>query len=131
MWCKIFWTKEHSVTYSSDFLSTRLTVPGTLRTQYSEYSYVDQTPAEIAYDQGDHELARILAPVIRSPVPAAVLAKLQADFHWLIRYHLGDTVDQEHLYLPVLEVLTELAGESVWFGVKRSESKNAVSAYHL
>lgn len=103
-----------------------LTWTGTLRTRYSELSYSDQTAPEIASDQGHYDIARITAPVIRSPVPHQVLDELEKKFHSLIECDIGARVDHEHLYLPKLILLTELGAEAMWFEVKSHLFLNAV-----
>ena len=70
-------------------------------------------------------------PIIRSPLPGRTLATLESNFHGLIRQDLGERVDREHLYLPVLEVLTELDSQALWFGIKNHRFANAVSIIRL
>ena len=60
----------------------------------------------------------MLCPVIRRPVPSDILQKLQDNFHKLIHAEVGRRVVDEKLYLPLLEVLMELNGDTIWFPVK-------------
>ena len=88
------------------------------------------TPLELAREFEASELFDILSPIIRHPVPAATLTALEAQFHSLIQADLGTDVEDEKLYLPVLEVLTELDDEPMWFPVKFTNS-TAVCARRL
>ena len=85
------------------------------------------TPLEIAQELGYSELYSVLSPVIHQPVPATTLVNLQARFHAIIRTELGDRVDSEHIYLPELEVLTELEVPRMCFPVKSAGNFPAVS----
>lgn len=60
----------------------------------------------------------ILSPVVKRPLPPDTLQRIEYNFHRLIRSEVGLRVDAEKLYLPVLEALTELDGETVWFPIK-------------
>lgn len=60
----------------------------------------------------------ILSPVVKRPLPADTLQRIEYNFHRLIRSEAGQRVDAEKLNLPVLEALTELDGETVWFPIK-------------
>ena len=60
----------------------------------------------------------ILAPVIRNPVPHDVLTKLEEQFHDIILHDLGRLVETDGIYFPVLEVLTELGKQPMWFAVR-------------
>lgn len=79
---------------------------------------MDMTPLELARELGFSYLFDILSPVIRNPVPLGTLMGLQERFHNIIRSDLGDRVEDERIYLPVLEVLTEIGDEAIWFPVK-------------
>lgn len=96
--------------------------PGTLRSRWSDYTYLDMTPLELAHEFEASELYDILSPVIRHPVPTETLALLETQFHSLIRADLGAHVENHRLYLPVLEVLTELRDEPMWFPIKSTLS---------
>ncbi|KAL0468339.1 hypothetical protein QR685DRAFT_573632 [Neurospora intermedia] len=60
----------------------------------------------------------ILQPVIKRPLPPGTLQRIEYNFHRLICSEIGQRVDTAKLYLPALEVLTELDGEAVWFPIK-------------
>jgi hypothetical protein len=51
-------------------------------------------------------------------VPARILNHLEQQFHELIEADLADHAGLKHIYLPVLEVLTELELPQMWFPVK-------------
>jgi hypothetical protein len=91
---------------------------------------LDVTPLELAYDLGETHLHEILCPVIRNPVPKTIIAKLQQSFHELIKEEAGDLVDTSKLCLPLLEPLTELKNEAVWFPI-RCENPGAGYLYRL
>lgn len=78
------------------------------------------SPLELAYDMEVFHLYDILCPIIRSHLPPETLLQLETQFHRLIRSELGHRVDSEKLYLPILETLTELDGDPMWFPVKFS-----------
>jgi hypothetical protein len=84
------------------------------------------SPLELAHDMEVFPLYEILRPVINSPLPLDTLHNLEHQFHSLIRSEVGKYTDVAKLYLPVLEALTELKGDSVWFPLK-IESRSAVS----
>ncbi len=92
--------------------------PGTLRTRWTDYYCKDVTALELAREFGFSYLYDVLAPVIRNPIPFAVLMRLQGQFHNIIHRDLGDRVGKERIYLPQLEVLTEIGNEPMWFPVK-------------
>lgn len=100
---------------------------GTLRTRWTKFSYLDMTPLELAQDLGYSELYAVLAPILRWSVPAATLSSLQRRFHAIIYTDLGDCVESEHMYLPELVVLTELAIPQMWFPIKGTKISPAVS----
>lgn len=60
----------------------------------------------------------ILQPVIKRPLPPGTLQRIEYNFHRPICSEIGQRVDTAKLYLPALEVLTELDGEAVWFPIK-------------
>ena len=86
------------------------------------------TPLELAQDLGYQSLYNVLSPIIRQAVPAQTLGVLQHKFHELIRNDLRDRVEIEHIYLPVLVVLTELEVPQMWFPVKFHKYSPAVSS---
>jgi hypothetical protein len=63
-----------------------------------------------------------------SPVPLATLSKLEAQFHALISADLGQKVDRDKMYLPMLHVIVELRMEFIWFPIQIGPFK-AVSSY--
>jgi hypothetical protein len=74
--------------------------------------------ADIAEARGHTQLRNLLEPVIRQPVPAAVLAALQGRLHRLIEEESYARAAKLRLRLPQLEIMTELpAGSRVWFPV--------------
>lgn len=83
------------------------------------------TPLDLAQELGYQPLYNILSPVIRQTVPTKTLYALQKKFHYLIWNDLNHR--QEHLYLPVLEVLTEMEVPQMWFPVKFHIHSPAVS----
>lgn len=66
---------------------------------------------------GVAHLYDILSPVVRQTTPAEVLKNLERSFHQLIRSECGQRVDLDALRLPLLEPLTELDGEAMWFSL--------------
>jgi hypothetical protein len=76
------------------------------------------TALELAHELKRTQLYDLLSPITRSPIPFAILSALEAKFHEQIRSDLGASVDKNRMYLPQLEVLTELNAEPVWFPVK-------------
>jgi hypothetical protein len=92
-------------------------VKGTLRTRKtdSHFSHQDITAADIALDSKHADLADMLAPVIYHPVPHQTLARLESQFHEIIRADLGAWV--AYLVLPDLVALTELKVPEMWFPV--------------
>lgn len=95
---------------------------GTLRTRRNaDFPEQDMTALDLAYELEATYLYELLAPVIYSPVPMNVLSNLERQLHQLIRSDLGDLVDKEKLFLPKLEVLTELRLEYLWFPIRRRE----------
>ena len=87
------------------------------------------TPLELAQDLGYAELYSALSPTIRWPVPTSTLSTLQRRFHEIISTDLGDHIGSEHIRLPELIVLTELATPQMWFPVKGTKSSPAVSLH--
>jgi hypothetical protein len=57
----------------------------------------------------------MLAPVIYHSVPPKTLARLESQFHEIIKADLGERV--AHLILPDLVALTELKVPEMWFPV--------------
>ena len=102
---------------------------GTLRSCWTEYSCMDMTPLELARELGFSYLYDMLAPVVRNPIPSETLMRLQAQFHDIIRHDLGGRVDEERMYLPVLDALTEIGDEPVWFPVKFAPIATASLAF--
>ncbi len=76
------------------------------------------TAVEIAREHGYSHLFELLAPMIRNPVPHHTLERLQQRFHAMIRNDLSGFSNQEHLRLPELIVLTEMATPEMWFPLK-------------
>jgi hypothetical protein len=89
----------------------------TLRTRTSEFTYPNMSPLDLAYHMEVYHLYDILKPVIQSPMPFDTLREVENKFHLLIHDEMGERVDIEKLYLPVLEVLTELDGDTIWFPI--------------
>lgn len=102
---------------------------GTLRTQWTDdpFSYYDMTPLDLAQELGYRALYNVLSPIIRQSVPTNTLRALQQKFHQLIKTDLGKRVEEEHIYLPLLEVLTELETPQMWFPIKFHVYSQAVS----
>lgn len=71
---------------------------------------------ELARELGVGHLGALLEPVVRSPVPAATLQRLEDGLHRLIRHELGRRADE--LLLPALEALTESEPKPTWFPVR-------------
>lgn len=86
------------------------------------------TSLELAHEFQAEELYDVLSATIHRPVPSHVLNVLQEEFHSLIRRDLGDLVAGERINLPILEGLTELKDEVLWFPIRYRDSY-AVSAY--
>jgi hypothetical protein len=73
---------------------------------------------DIAEARGHTQLRNLLEPVIRQPVPTAVLAALQGRLHRLIDEESYALAAKHRLRLPQLEIMTELpTGTHVWFPV--------------
>ena len=101
---------------------------GTLRTRASDYDYPDMTALELARQFGYTQMYDILSPVVRHPIPLQTLQLLQEQFHGLIKQELGSqVVDDQHMHLPQLEVLTELDGELMWFPLAVHDLQEAAS----
>jgi hypothetical protein len=92
-------------------------VKGTLRTRRtnSHLNHQDITAADIARYSKHIDLVGILAPVIYHPVPHETLARLESQFHDIIRADLG--VRMARFVLPDLVALTELKVPEMWFPV--------------
>ncbi|CCC12934.1 unnamed protein product [Sordaria macrospora k-hell] len=117
------WTPLHQAVYhhAPVHVVERLLEYGafkTLRTRSSEFSFPNLTPLELAHEMEVFHLYDILSPVVKRPLPPDTLQRIEYNFHRLIRSEVGLRVDAEKLYLPVLEALTELDGETVWFPIK-------------
>lgn len=117
------WTPLHQAVYhhAPAHVVERLLEYGafkTLRTRNSEFGYRNLTPLELAHEMEVFHLYHILSPVIKRPLPPDTLQRIEYNFHRLICSEIGPRVDAEKLYLPVLEALTELDGETVWFPIK-------------
>lgn len=69
---------------------------------------------------GYHEIYTALCPIIRHPVPADVLARLQDQLHTLLRTIINDSILAAVLWFPELSVLTELKAPLLRFPVYRS-----------
>jgi len=72
---------------------------------------------ELAHELEVFHLYEILQLTIKRPVPLTTLQHLENNFHHLIRAEVGRRTIEEKLYLPVLEALTELDGDTVWFPI--------------
>jgi hypothetical protein len=83
----------------------------TLRTNAGE------TARDIALRQGHAHLAERLTPVVLHPVGTDILARLEGNFHGLIRERVDDLVAEHRLRLPELSPLTEVAEPCFWFPV--------------
>lgn len=83
----------------------------TLRTATGE------RPCDIADRRGHGHLRLALDPVLLHEVPEAVLGRLQAKFHAVIRKRAKKLVTKNHLRLPELEPLLEQERAQMWFAV--------------
>ncbi|KAK4895067.1 hypothetical protein LTR49_028320 [Elasticomyces elasticus] len=131
-----FWTPLHQAAFwraPVEVVYTLIAKGGlcTLRSRSSEFTYIDMTPVELAKKLGYSELVQALTPRIHSPVPRQTLTILESNFHSMIRRDLGERIDREHLYLPVLEVMTELDDDAVWFEVQNHRFANAGYIFRL
>jgi hypothetical protein len=75
------------------------------------------TPLEIAQELGHIDLFEILSPIIRHPLPRAVLEALERNFHVLIKSDLEKCDFAKYLNLPSMDVLTELETPEMWFPI--------------
>lgn len=120
----VYWNMEVSVSCAQKiiFKSAQSAIVDTgtetLRTRKSEFGHPNLTPLELAHEMEVYHLYDILRPVIKRPLPPDTLQRIEYNFHRLIRSEIGRCVDTAKLYLPALEVLTELDGEAVWFPIK-------------
>lgn len=89
----------------------------TMRTHWTEFEHLDVTALELAYSLEEPALQGLLCPVIRTPVPHDIIVKLQHNFHDLIRNEIQYLPGEHILYLPLIEPLTELVSEAVWFPI--------------
>ncbi len=76
-----------------------------------------ETARDIALRRRHTQLTELLTPVVRHPVNADVLTRLEHHFHGLIRERVGDLVTKHRLRLPELTMLTEVAKPAFWFPV--------------
>ncbi|MCW6004611.1 ankyrin repeat domain-containing protein [Micromonospora sp. CPCC 205371] len=76
-----------------------------------------QTPVEIARRRGHSHLLDPLTPCPVIDIPDQELTQIQRRFHEVIRGRVADLVDEHHLRLPELAVLTESEPSAVWFAV--------------
>ncbi|EXJ65398.1 hypothetical protein A1O7_01739 [Cladophialophora yegresii CBS 114405] len=119
-----FWMPLHQAAYTRAPIEvvSRLIEAGASRkdheTRWTRYSCMDMTALELAREFGFSYLYHVLAPVIRNPVPFVILTRLQDQFHDIVRKDLGARVIEERMYLPQLEVLTEMGNEPMWYPVK-------------
>ena len=91
----------------------------------SHFSHQDITAADIARDNKHADLAEMLAPVIYHSVPQKTLARLESQFHEMIKADLGERA--AHLVLPDLVALTELKVPEMWFPVgEQGDSKKPI-----
>lgn len=79
-----------------------------------EFSHPDLTPIEMARELGYAHLYHLLMPVIKHNVPAKVLESLQSQFHEIIKGDVKDLVDDQHIRVPELVLLTELEIPEMW-----------------
>lgn len=94
---------------------------GTIRTAWadpSHFPYADLTSAEMARKLGSAHLYGLLTPRIQNGVPAAVLQKLQDQFHELIKVGFDLVKNHQYLRLPDLFPLTEMDVPEMWFPLK-------------
>lgn len=91
----------------------------------SHFSHQDITAADIARDNKHADLAEMLAPVIYHSVPQKTLARLESQFHEMIKADLGERA--AHLVVPDLVALTELKVPEMWFPVgEQGDSKKPI-----
>jgi hypothetical protein len=76
-----------------------------------------ERPLDVLDRRRHPELAAALEPRLRHAVPSDVLAKLQAQFHAVIRGRADDFITRFSIRLPELEPLLELEDPEVWFPV--------------
>lgn len=88
-----------------------------MRTHSTEFEHLDVTALELAYSLEESALQGLLCPVIRTPVPHDTIVKLQHKFHHFIREEIKHLPGEHRLYLPLIEPLTELVNEAVWFPI--------------
>lgn len=86
------------------------------------------TALDVARQYSVDELISLLEPSIWTDIGSDLLRILQGHFHNLIRLEIGKFVETAQLYLPSLELLTELREEEdeVWFPIQL-DRKAAVS----
>lgn len=83
----------------------------TLRTARGE------RPVDLAKRLGHHHLLEVLTPELKHDVPLAVLQRIQAHFHEVIRGRIDRPLPNHGLRLPELEPLLELERPEMWFPV--------------
>ena len=76
-----------------------------------------ETARDVALRRRHSQLAEPLTPVVRHPVGADALTRLERNFHGLIRGRVDDLVAEHRLRLPDLTMLTEVAEPIFWFPV--------------
>ncbi|WP_030263827.1 hypothetical protein [Streptomyces sp. NRRL B-24484] len=93
---------------------TRLVVAGAWRTLRTS---AGERPADIAAARGHTHLLDVLRPVVRHPLPPALLAALEGHLHALVREDSQGLAEEHRLALPQLEVLTELTVPHMGFPI--------------
>ena len=76
-----------------------------------------ERPYDIALRRGHHHLLPLLSPVYKHHVPLEILAKLQANFHTVIRVRAEALIAKYKLRLPELEPLLEIEEPIMLFTV--------------
>ena len=76
-----------------------------------------ERPVDVAARKGRTHLLRALEPVLLHVVPADTLARIQVNFHDVIRGRADEQVREHQLRLPELEPLLEIPQAPVWFAV--------------
>ncbi|MFC5909598.1 hypothetical protein [Streptacidiphilus monticola] len=72
---------------------------------------------DVASRRGHRQLASILVPRPRHPVPEETASRLRAGLHEVILGRVADLVREHVLRLPEVEPLTELEEPGLWFPV--------------
>ncbi|MCU7820731.1 ankyrin repeat domain-containing protein [Kitasatospora sp. DSM 101779] len=94
--------------------ATRLLVAGAWRTLRTSDG---RRASDIAASRGHTHLLDVLRPVVRHPLPPALLAALEGHLHTLVREDGHGLVEKHRLALPQLEVLTELTVPHMGFRI--------------